>query len=107
MPKRGVAENQIGNWINKLYHVSQNCIEFRCQTEYCILRAILSLRVCYAWPNQPLNFFLHNRYLFNVIYKPLDINSFGVNCSGGGQKIKAQPPLHKRCKGEGKIYTIS
>ena len=35
------------------------------------------------------------------------INSFGVNCSGGGQKIKAQHPLHKRCKGEGKRYTIS
>ena len=34
-------------------------------------------------------------------------NSVGVNGSGGGQKIKAHPPLHKRCKGEGKRYTIS
>ena len=34
-------------------------------------------------------------------------NSLGVNCSGRGAKIKAQPPLHKKCKGEGKSYTIS
>ena len=34
-------------------------------------------------------------------------NSFGVNGFGGGQKIKAQPPLHQRCEGQGKLYTIS
>ena len=35
------------------------------------------------------------------------VNSFGVNGSGGRQKIKAQPPLHKRCEGEGKNYNSS
>ena len=34
-------------------------------------------------------------------------NSLVFNYSEGGQKIKARPPLHKRCKGEGKSYRIS
>ena len=35
------------------------------------------------------------------------LNRICANGSGGGQKIKAQPNLHKRCKGEGKSYTMS
>ena len=33
-------------------------------------------------------------------YKQGLLNSLNIdNCSEGGQKIKAQPPLHKRCEG--------
>ena len=35
------------------------------------------------------------------------INRVCSICSKREQKIKAQPPLHRRCKREGKSYTIS
>ena len=57
-------------------------------------------------PFCPLTFFQkHKEKTRNTNFSTLKINSLGVNCSGRGPKIKAQPPLHKRFKGEGKSYT--
>ena len=71
------------------------------------LGQLFSLQTKYAVTEQELLFIVECLNEFKGMPWGQKINSFGINCSGGGQKIKAQPPLHKRCKGEGKSYTIS